>query len=232
MSKIITASGLPVKGTGATDSMPVLAPTQATGGGFLVWSDMKLSLALLCAGMIIPASDGIGFTHGKGTFGISSDVPIAPRDYPRRQTPRSTASLVTEIKAIFGLSVTQLGAILQVSRQMVYKWLDEGNPSIVQPKNRGRLDQIYALAQEWRVRSKRAIGKDGETVRLAGTQSLMDLLSAENVDVTQVKEAMTVLAARLIKNDKKFQYSGNRRASREVLAAYSRTIGSSSEDDT
>ena len=229
----VEALSLLIQGTGAVRPMPLLASVEGTGPSFIPRKSAPLSaIALMGAFLFSPGSIEAGTSDGTAYWRTTTTVRPASELRQRRQAPRTTAELLTETKAILGLSVTQLSVVLQVTRQIVYKWLGERSVSVLQDKNRERLDRIYAFAHEWKLRSSRPIGKEGVGMRVVGNKSLFDLLSAETIKESQVKEAMATLAARL---DEKYgstiSSSANKPAPREGLAAYSRIVATFSEDD-
>jgi transcriptional regulator with XRE-family HTH domain len=73
-----------------------------------------------------------------------------PGSFPRFRTSAaqlnicSTVETLDRLRQIFRLSVSDLAAACQVSRQTVYKWIG-GEPSRVE--NRNRLDDLYGAAE-------------------------------------------------------------------------------------
>lgn len=94
---------------------------------------------------------------------------------------------VAGIRHYLSLNMTELAAVLNVGRPTVYAWASVS--AAVKPKHRYRVDAIYELARYWRSLSSVPMGL---LVResLPGGRSMIDLLSAEDLNVETVQKAM------------------------------------------
>ena len=220
-----------------TGSLSNLNPTVGTSpnlhlGGI---TPLQKTLAAVLGATLIGGTTPREVTriHGVGGPGTAPVLAAIPLQETRRQAAKTTSSILSEIKGIFGFSVTQLASVLQVTRQIVYKWLDERNTHVLQAKNRERLTQMSVFASEWTVLSRNSMGKLAETVHLDGSKSIIDLLSVDAIDEPQVREAMRQLATHInTLNTGRARRSGDKNVVPEALTVYSRTVGTDREQDT
>jgi DNA-binding transcriptional regulator YiaG len=108
-------------------------------------------------------------------------------------TAQSLAERVSEIKAAFGLSISQLAQVLQVQRQTIYDWMDEEAPRQVQGQNRERLTAIQKLATQWNVLCRWPAGKGIATYEVEGS-NLLALLADDVLDNKRINKAMRDLS--------------------------------------
>lgn len=66
---------------------------------------------------------------------------------PVVKPPAPISSMVNRIRLAFGLSVTELAAVLGVERPTIYSWLKDG--STPAPARLARVKQVLALADTW-----------------------------------------------------------------------------------
>jgi hypothetical protein len=102
------------------------------------------------------------------------------------------AELVAEIKATLGVSVTDLAAIVRVSRQSIYDWIGGGQ---VSEANDARLRALHQVCQDWQSRVERPVGRLLRT-KTADGPSLFDLLVTEPLDLQAVQSHLMVLTAK------------------------------------
>ncbi len=106
---------------------------------------------------------------------------------------QALAERISEIKAAFGLTISQLAQVLRVQRQTIYDWIDEDHPPQVQGQNRERLAAIQRLAIQWNALCQWPAGK-GVTRYAVDGQTLLDLLSAETLDEVRIITVMRGLS--------------------------------------
>lgn len=120
----------------------------------------------------------------------------------RHDEAKSPATIVGDIKAAFGLNVTQLARILQVERPTIYQWMDEDQNPRIQPRNRERLLTIQMFAEEWNRISSQPANKLFETLSFEG-KTLMDLLGNNTLDKPTIRSAMQAVATQIAENQAK-----------------------------
>jgi DNA-binding transcriptional regulator YiaG len=105
------------------------------------------------------------------------------------QEPR-TSDTLSEIRAVFGTSISQTAQVLGVKRQTVYAWLE--NKSAPQPGNRVRLEQLTLLARAWRELSSKPLGSALHS-RSNFEHSLFQLLTEESLRLDEIKRRFRTL---------------------------------------
>jgi DNA-binding transcriptional regulator YiaG len=93
---------------------------------------------------------------------------------------------VLRIQQSLSLTLSELALVLHVSRQTVYKWLRrEVTPHAL---NLARIDEIFKSMKRWQIYSDQ---RPREHVRslMAGNQSVVDLLSCDQVDIKKLDAA-------------------------------------------
>ena len=108
-------------------------------------------------------------------------------------TAQSLTERVSEIKAAFGLTISQLAQVLQVQRQTIYDWMDEESPRQLQEQKRDRLAAIQRLAIQWNALCQWPAGKGVATYSVDG-DTLLDLLSADVLDEARWQTVMRGLS--------------------------------------
>jgi hypothetical protein len=100
---------------------------------------------------------------------------------------------VANIKAAFGLSVSQLAQVLQVQRPTVYAWLDpESAPESLRSANRERLTKLVGIANEWNRLSDIPPPKDSLTTRV-GDRTLLEMLAGDELNSAEISSTLRAL---------------------------------------
>ena len=107
------------------------------------------------------------------------------------------ADLVAEIKAILGVSITDLAGIAGVSRQAVYDWVGGGQLS---DANYDRLLDLRRVCLQWRSRAVRPLGRLMRVKNEEGT-TLLDRLGQEPLDHQRIALHLDALAAKAAEQD-------------------------------
>lgn len=157
-------------------------------------------------------------------------------------TAQSLAERVSEIKAAFGLTISQLAQVLQVQRQTIYDWIDEDNPPQVQGKKGERLAAIQRLAVQWNALCQWPAGKGVATYSVDG-DTLLDVLSADVLDEARLQRVMRGLSEQVKaewqrKEECSFGEQARRRgfqphgqSLRSVLAGYGGAVSLTHDDE-
>lgn len=103
---------------------------------------------------------------------------------------------LTAIQAALGASLSDVAKIFRLSRQGLYKWLDQTSDVRLQEARRARFDQLEGLIQYWRDLATRPLGELLHERLPAGT-TLLELLSAEALDEGRVRSALEEIAQRV-----------------------------------
>lgn len=120
-----------------------------------------------------PGTGGVAFPWlisraTSGTYSLRASGPLyQPYDTPPR-TP-SLGTMVAIIRSTFGLTVTDMAAILKVERPTIYSWLREDATPL--RDNRARLEKALGIANSWRsyagettVPDLKRTGQDGNSL--------------------------------------------------------------------
>jgi len=99
----------------------------------------------------------------------------------------SLPSKLDLIRLQFGIGTKHLAEALGVERPTVYAWQDD--KSKPQDKRRDRIEALVELAKYWKSLSERTLGKRAFEPVDNG-QSVMDMLSAEDLSIELVKTAL------------------------------------------
>jgi hypothetical protein len=128
---------------------------------------------------------------------ITTPAGSASRAEPASARVRTASDQVTDIKAAFGLSVSQLADVVRVKRPTIYAWFssDKG-PNTLRGAHRDRLSILCRLAEEWNARSTTPPGRFLSAMVVGGA-SLLQLLSAETLDDVAIYKAFDALAERV-----------------------------------
>lgn len=100
------------------------------------------------------------------------------------------------LQAAFGFTTQDLAAVLRISRQQLYNWLDASNDVTLQEASRVRLFAIERIAKEWASCSKAPLGSMGHE-ELTGGATTFAMLSAEAIDDDSIVNAFGELIAKL-----------------------------------
>lgn len=107
---------------------------------------------------------------------------------------RSVSTQLSNVKAAFGLSISQLAKVLAVKRPTIYSWMDpETGPETLRGANRARLNALCDIAHKWNELSKLPPSRH-LTASLTKGGSLFALLSADKLDRRAIEEAMKAVA--------------------------------------
>lgn len=118
------------------------------------------------------------------------------------------------IKSHLGLGMKHLAAALGVERPTVYAWVK--GTRAPQPKRWDRIQSLLELADHWQELSHHPLSRRIFVPSESG-QSVMDLLSAETLDVPKIKELLKSLA--IDENDRSARLRGKAVAMRERMKA-------------
>ncbi len=121
------------------------------------------------------------------------------------------ADLIAEIKATLGVGISDLAAIVGVSRQAVYGWIGGGQ---VSDTNYERLMELRRVCVDWRSLTNRPLGRLLRAKTAEG-RSLLDLLGEAPLDRSLIQSHLEALARRVA------QEGGQREARRARLTPLS-----------
>jgi hypothetical protein len=106
----------------------------------------------------------------------------------------SPASVLDEVRTVFGLNISEAAEVFGITRQTAYQWMKLTDMEQVRAhENRDRLKQLYGAAQSWqdlpplKGRWLYALLPTGNTV--------LDLLKALQIDLDALRAAYQALAA-------------------------------------
>lgn len=103
---------------------------------------------------------------------------------------------LTAIQAVFGLTISDLAAVLGITRQQFFRWLDDGNDVNPQEASSARFAAVERIATEWRSRSAAPLrSMSRETLTSAAT--VFAMLTADAINEAEVVTAFDELVARL-----------------------------------
>ncbi|OYV06675.1 MAG: hypothetical protein CFE26_04995 [Verrucomicrobiales bacterium VVV1] len=118
------------------------------------------------------------------------DVESTPDDVAPTTVGELT-SLPDKLKIRFGIGMKHLAAALGVERPAVYAWMK--GERLPQPKRWGRIPSLSELANFWQEHSSHPLSRRA-FVPVESGLSVMDLLSAESLDLSKIKEVLKKLA--------------------------------------
>lgn len=95
------------------------------------------------------------------------------------------------IKSNLGIGMKHLAAALGVKRPTAYAWMK--GTRAPQPKRWERIQCLLELSDHWRKLSRHPLSRR-IFVPMESGQSVLDLLSAEALDATKIKEVLKILA--------------------------------------
>jgi transcriptional regulator with XRE-family HTH domain len=139
-----------------------------------------------------------------------------------RRPPTASARFRVErlaaLQAAFGFTTQDLAAVLGVSRQQLYNWLDAANDVRLQEASRARLSAVERIAKEWTSYSRAPLSSVSREA-LAGGSTVFTMLSADVID-----EAAIVIAFDELLN--KLQAAPKTRSQRLREAGFTRRVSS------
>lgn len=109
-----------------------------------------------------------------------------------------TSEKLVAIQHYLGLNTTELAQVLYVSRPTVYSWIrGEQDPHL---SNLERITVLYNFAKSWERICPKSLGT---LVRqpVVGSESLVQMLSAEHINAAQVSDALQRLARIALSRD-------------------------------
>lgn len=226
--------------------MNVLRRPSGTGSGFRDASSYGTNRLIV---FLIPGTGGsLNAKTAQEYPALSATTPdrsisrATAKDTAPAPVAQSPAERVSQIKAAFGLTISQLAQVLQVQRQTIYDWVDEENPRQIQEQKRERLAAIQRLANQWNALCPWPAGKGVAAYSVDG-DTLLDVLSADVLDEARLQRVMRglseqVKAERQRREERSFGEQARRRgfqphgqSLRSVLASYGGTVSLTHDDE-
>lgn len=99
---------------------------------------------------------------------------------------------IAGIKGAFGISVTDLGDILKITRQTVYDWMREERQ--IQSENNERLNTVHFIAKQWNAMSSLP-AKKVLRQNLEDGKSILDLLKEDDIQTERIVNALKGVAS-------------------------------------
>jgi hypothetical protein len=128
---------------------------------------------------------------------VNAAVPLpfqlASTDQAPELSLTTPAEMVKELRAAFGLNVTQLAQVLHVERITVYAWLRTDRMEKLSFTNRGRLWRLYQVAKQWQDYAPLA-GKYVVEIIPGLETTLLQMLCDQRLDPGQFARAYEILA--------------------------------------
>lgn len=115
---------------------------------------------------------------------------------PFTAAARLRVERLAAVQAAFGFTTQDFAAVLGLSRQGLYKWLDEANEVKLQDASRQRLATVERIAKEWRERSNAPLTLVAHEPLAAGG-NVFERLTANEIDEAAVLGAFDELMAKL-----------------------------------
>ncbi len=115
---------------------------------------------------------------------------------PLTAVARLRVERLSSLQAAFGFTIQDLAAVLSVTRQQLYKWLDASQSVKLQDANQERLVAMERIAKEWNSRSSAPLISVSKEPLSAGG-NVMALMAAESLNEASVVAAFDELAAKL-----------------------------------
>ena len=157
---------------------------------------MALAAGLCClytgigsGGNIVNRPKNLLFEVPTGSF-IS--VPVNETKAP--EDIKSVADMLTDIKVMFGLNISQLSNVLLVERQTIYNWKED--PRTPQPNKLERLKKIYTYAVRWNQLCSRPLGQ-WLKIPVNEGMTLLDLLSSVSLDERVIHQVISTVSTRI-----------------------------------
>jgi hypothetical protein len=105
----------------------------------------------------------------------------------------TTADLLARVRAHLSLNTTELAQSLRTERQNIYNWMKASHTP--RPESRQRLMTLAHLAQTWTQLCHEPL-QDLKTALIEGSWTLLDLLSAPDLNEIRIKRVLAKLADR------------------------------------
>lgn len=118
------------------------------------------------------------------------------------ETPATSATAklrvarLASVQAAFGLSTQAMAGVLGITRQGLYKWLDESRDMTLQEASRQRLAMVEHLADLWRNRSNAPLSSMVHEPLTAG-HTVLELLTDDVLDEGGITGAFDELVGKL-----------------------------------
>jgi hypothetical protein len=156
-------------------------------------------VAIVGTGGCLWPSSFQAFSEGVAPTGVLIRVSAAPQK-PEMQV-RTIPDQVAEVKAAFGLSVSQLAAVMGVKRPTIYSWFNDEGTQTLRRANRERIFELSHYASEWNERSLVSAQKY-ISVDLTGDGSLLELLCKPALIRNEIYRAFDAMLEAFKKSDK------------------------------
>ncbi|MEW6338950.1 MAG: hypothetical protein AB1625_16300 [Acidobacteriota bacterium] len=111
-----------------------------------------------------------------------------------------TPERISFIRSMLSLQVKELAEVLLVERPSIYAWM--AGTAQPQPRNRHRIEVIWSVAERWRRMSRLPLGSLRKASDERG-QSVVGLLTADEIDTAKVMELLRAAAGRLTADQEK-----------------------------
>src|ERR1019366_6302550 len=187
------ACAQPTSARASTATELIRAPFWAGGvlAAFLI-AGTGGSISSASASAVVQKMD----SSGTGSMCRIEYVSKSRREDEEERIAGSTEGLST-IQHHLSLNLSDLAAVLRVSRPTIYTWLrEESSP---QAHNVSRMQLLFGVAKMWSGVSPRPLGSHLKTAVVEG-QSVFDLLSQERIDREQVRRALAT-CSRVMEQD-------------------------------
>jgi hypothetical protein len=106
--------------------------------------------------------------------------------------PIGASEMVRFIQQAFALNVKQAASVLRVERRSIYHWMKRDDIQLHE-RTQSRVKNMHTLAQSWLEMG--GAEHNGKIAHIFDGVSLVDLLSAESLDLFSIKRVMKALIA-------------------------------------
>lgn len=154
-------------------------------------ADQYLLYVLLSGTSVIDSRHALGYGTSGGNVMICE---VRKSSVPTPDEVVTPAGIVSLVRKVFGLSVSDAASAFRVSRPTIYQWAEQDNIELVRSReDRERMRSLYRLARAWEAR-ERVLGRWQKDV-LANGSSVFDMLCAPVIDTKAVLKAHESLLA-------------------------------------
>lgn len=116
-------------------------------------------------------------------------------EQPGQEEAVTPATIVNTVRNVFALSVSDAAAVFRVSRPTIYQWMKLDDMEQVRAhEDRERMKALFRVSKHWAQRG-RLVGRWQQEVLPSGI-SVLDLLTAKDLNVNALLTAHSVLSAR------------------------------------